>query len=212
VAALEQLTTAYADLVGLVGGLDGTDQWAPTGCAGWCVRDLVFHLLGDAQRALVALATPVDAPPDTTATTYWARWQPGTDDAQTELRMTRAAASAWSRFAPLAQLYAGTARAVLVAASRADLDAPVGTQGHVLTGHDLLRTLAVEAAVHHLDLVAHLDRLGPAAGSLSLVRETAEGLLGAAFPAGLDDRAVALVATGRRPAPPELADRLPLFG
>src|SRR4051812_7777231 len=32
-------------------------EWLPTGCAGWSVRDLVFHLRRDAQRALVALAS-----------------------------------------------------------------------------------------------------------------------------------------------------------
>ncbi|WP_330327939.1 maleylpyruvate isomerase N-terminal domain-containing protein [Streptomyces pseudovenezuelae] len=30
----------------------GTEEsWRPTGCAGWAVRDLVFHCAGDAQRA-----------------------------------------------------------------------------------------------------------------------------------------------------------------
>ncbi len=208
----DELATAYGALIGLVGGLDEADQWTPTGCAGWCVRDLVFHLLGDAQRALVALATPADDPPDTTATSYRAGWQPGTDGARTELRMTRSAASAWSRLAPLTDLYLGTARAVLVAAARADLAAPVRTQGHVLTGHDLLGTLVVEATVHHLDLVAHLDRDGPPRASLAVVRRTAEGLLGGPFPADLDDVAVALVTTGRAAAPAALAGRLPLFG
>ena len=31
-------------------------SWAPTGCTGWAVRDLVHHCWSDAQRALVALA------------------------------------------------------------------------------------------------------------------------------------------------------------
>ena len=207
-----ELTEAYGAALALVEGLTETDQWVPTGCAGWCVRDLVFHLLGDAQRALVALATPADTTPDTTWVSYWSAWQPGTEGAQTGLRTTRSVASAWSRLAPLVDLYAGTARAVLVAAGRADLDAPVATQGHVLTGHDLLRTLVVEVTVHHLDLVAQLDRPGPPPAGLAAVRATAEALLGAPFPAGLGDTAVALAATGRAAPPAGLADRLPLFG
>ncbi|WP_329273219.1 maleylpyruvate isomerase N-terminal domain-containing protein [Streptomyces pseudovenezuelae] len=50
----------------------GTEEsWRPTGCAGWAVRDLVFHCAGDAQRALAALRTPAAGPPDRGAVTYW---------------------------------------------------------------------------------------------------------------------------------------------
>ncbi|MGA5098627.1 maleylpyruvate isomerase N-terminal domain-containing protein [Streptomyces lavendulocolor] len=32
--------------------IDDEASWAPTGCTGWAARDLVFHCLTDAQRAL----------------------------------------------------------------------------------------------------------------------------------------------------------------
>jgi hypothetical protein len=57
-----------------------------------------------------------------------------------------------------------------VAADRVELTDPVKTQGWVLTVADLLSTLTVEAAVHHLDLVLRLDRPGPAAAPLAEVR------------------------------------------
>jgi len=62
---------------------------------------------------------------------------------------------------------------------------------------DLLSTLAVEAAVHHLDLVLRLDRPGPAAGPLAEVRRVLEGLLGRPLPAGWDDATAARRGTGR---------------
>src|SRR5690606_30865069 len=42
----------------------------PSGCAGWLVRDLVCHLVIDAQDVLVTLATPTEAEPTRNATTY----------------------------------------------------------------------------------------------------------------------------------------------
>jgi hypothetical protein len=79
--------------------------------------------------------------------------------------------------------------------------------------------LAVEAAVHHLDLIAALDRPGPGAGSLALVRETLDGLLGHPVPFDCDDRTWALIGTGRQAPTAEQraalgndADRLPLLG
>ena len=53
---------------------------------------------------------------------------------------------------------------------------------------DLLSTLTVEAAVHHLDLVLRLDRPGPAAGPLAEVRRVLEGLLGRPAAGGLGRR------------------------
>ena len=56
--------------------------WAPTGCAGWVVRDLVHHLHADAVRALVALHSPADGPADCDDVRYWADWgsDPDTDE------------------------------------------------------------------------------------------------------------------------------------
>jgi hypothetical protein len=41
------LSTAYRDVVAAVSDLDADEEWLPTGCAGWSVRDLVFHMRGD---------------------------------------------------------------------------------------------------------------------------------------------------------------------
>jgi hypothetical protein len=89
----------------------------------------------------------------------------------------------------------------------------------VLTGADLLSTLTVEAAVHHLDLVLRLDRPGPAAAPLAEVRRVLDGLLGRALPAGWDDVTAARRGTGREPLTAddrtELGDAagaFPLFG
>jgi uncharacterized protein (TIGR03083 family) len=212
------LDSAYAGAVGAVRDI-GDGEWRPTGCAGWSVRDLVFHLLGDAQRALVALATPAGAEPGTDAVSYWESWRPGTAEALADLRMTRIGASVYSTFPPLLDGYEETTRAVVHAARHTDPGLVVRTQGHTIRVEDLVRTLIVETAVHHLDLVVALDRPGPPAAALRTVRETLDALLGEATPVTWDDAAYARVGTGRAPLTADerlvlgpLADRFPLFG
>jgi len=181
------------------------------------VRDVVFHLLGDAQRALVSLLTPSDGPADRTAVTYWID-SPGQHDPDSRgLRATRTMASAWS-LPYLVETYVRTSTAALALAGRTPPDTLVATQGHVLTARDLVATFAVEAAVHHLDLVVELDRPGPRAEPLALVRQTLDGLLGRPVPVAWDDRTWALAGTGRRPLDAAErhafgadADRLPLL-
>ena len=56
---VDALRVAYTDLTALVGSLDEDTSWVATACAGWTVRDMVQHLLADAQRALVALARTI---------------------------------------------------------------------------------------------------------------------------------------------------------
>lgn len=73
------LRTAYGDLSNLAGSLTEREAWLSTGCTGWSVRDLVFHLLADAQRGLVALAVPVEGSPDRDAVTYWTDAPSGDD-------------------------------------------------------------------------------------------------------------------------------------
>lgn len=211
------LSVAYDDLALIAGSLDEPASWQPTGCAGWTVRDLVFHLLTDAQRALVALGTPATGPADRDAVSYWTT-APGAPDAESRgIRATRTMASAWT-LEHLTATYAETARAVVTLAARSPGDALVATQGHVLRIDDLLATLTVEAAVHHLDLVVALDRPGPGAAPLAVVRRTLDGLLGRFEPVGWDDATWARTGTGRRPLTGEEraalgpdADRLPLL-
>ena len=68
----ELLRTAYGGVAELLGGVavDG-DGWTPTGCRGWTVADLGYHLLGDARRALLALCSPTDRRPDSDSVRYW---------------------------------------------------------------------------------------------------------------------------------------------
>src|SRR3954453_11717366 len=48
----------------------------PPRAEAWNVKELLFHQLLDAQRALVALATPSQAEPDVDAVSYWAPFRP----------------------------------------------------------------------------------------------------------------------------------------
>ena len=194
---LDLLRTAYGDLSEALSAISADEQWAPTGCRGGTPVDLGHHLLGDARRALVALSSPAPGPADTDRVTYWRGWRPPAADDDEDLRRTRAAASMGLPYADLVRTYSDTTDAVLVSAGRVRPDEPVRTQGHVLAVDDLLSTLAVEAAVHHLDLVAHLGRPGPSADALGEVRRVLEGLLGRPLPAGWDDVTAARRGTGR---------------
>jgi hypothetical protein len=216
---LSLLTTAYGDLAAVLSSLTVEEGWQPTGCAGWTPVDLGFHLLSDARRALVALNTPAPGPVDTDAVSYWTAWRPPGPGDEEELWSTRIAASVHGGLRGIAGRYTETTTAVLVAAGRVDLDDPVGTQGRVLTGSDLLSTLTVEAAVHHLDLVLRLERPGPAAGPLAEVRRVLDGLLGRPLPESWDDVTAARRGTGREPLIPsdrtelgDAVDAFPLFG
>ena len=61
----------------------------------WAVRDLLFHLLCDAQRALVALDTPAAEAADRNAVTYRTDAPAGHDDPQSrQVRALRTMASA----------------------------------------------------------------------------------------------------------------------
>ncbi|MGY1649705.1 maleylpyruvate isomerase N-terminal domain-containing protein [Geodermatophilus sp. SYSU D01119] len=213
------LRATYADLAGLVTGLTPGEGDRPSGCSGWTVLDLTQHLLDDARRGLVALATPAGGPATTDAVVYWRSWQPTPEEDDGTAWRTRVRASTTGGLVHLAPLYAETAAAVCVTAGRVGATDLVGTQGRVLTAGDLCSTLAVEAAVHHLDLVAHLDRPGPGPGGLAEARRVLEGLLGGPLPAAWDDATAARRGTGREPltdadrtALGEAAGRFPLFG
>lgn len=217
---VEAVAAAYGGFGEVLREVDEAGSWEPTGCTGWAVRDLVFHCLEDVRRGLVALHTPAQAPPDRDAVSYWRDWAPGTAGAANGRRWARVSASMFLGFGQLRDLYLETAAALVVAARRADPCCRVATQGHVLTADDLLATLAVEATVHHLDLLVGLpDAPGPSPRGLACVRRTLDGLLGGRPPVGWDDVHYARAATGRvaltgaeREALGADADRFPLFG
>lgn len=216
--SLALLRTAYGDLAALLQDLTAEQAVRPTGCAGWAVLDLAQHLVFDARRGLVATATPAEGPADCDAVRYWGGWQQSRADADDDLWRTRVSASVAGGIAVLAEVYAETTAAVLVCAGRLARTDLVRTQGHVLAVEDLLSSLAVEACIHHLDLVRDLDRPGPGAGPLAEVRRVLTGVLGSALPDGWDDVTAARRCTGREPLRDtdrvELgarAERFPLF-
>src|SRR3954463_16295404 len=66
----------------------------PSGCTGWLVRDLVCHLIIDAQDVLITLVTPAETEPTRNALTYWhvSRTPPTGDDPLAALTVRLAAA------------------------------------------------------------------------------------------------------------------------
>lgn len=204
------LESAYAAFETAVATVDEEASWEATGCRGWAVRDLVFHVLCDAQRALVALHTPAPsgARPDRDAVSYWEGWGSDTEGDANGRRWTRVSGAMFRDWTQLATLHRETSAAARAAVRRSEPAALVATQGHVLTVADLASTLAVEATVHHLDLVAYLGRRpGPDVAALAEVRRVVEELVGP-FPADLDDVRVALLGTGR--ATPDDSERTAL--
>ena len=61
----------------MVSPLSGDDLLRPTRCRGWVVADLLFHVLCDAQRALVTFATPAPGPSDVDYVSYWQTFPSG---------------------------------------------------------------------------------------------------------------------------------------
>lgn len=196
--ALFALTVAYRQVTEIVRGRPDTELIGPTRCTGWSVLDVLYHVLLDAQRALIALATPDDRIADTDYISYWRSFPAARVGANEHARAVRIAASAF-RPTTLVQLWQETSAAAVHAARAADADLRVSTQQHVLALPDLLVTLAVEACVHALDLTVRVtDVPAPDPAPLALVRRTLDGLLGAGVTRpDWPDEEYALKGTGR---------------
>ena len=225
--ALTALGAAYGAVDELAGQLSRTDLLAFSRCRGWVVADVLFHLLCDAQRALVALASPVSGPPDKDFVSYWAGFAAESRDWVAGAWSVRQSAAAYRDGAGAVALWRETAPAAVRAAGRADPHGCVTTQGHVLAVPDLLATLASEAVVHHLDMTVELDAApGPDAQAVAVCVRTLDGLLGqdqshrpAGYPAGWTAEEYLLKGAGRLPLTPAdrialgfLAERFPLIG
>lgn len=216
----ETLRAAYRAFGDVVAAMDDDRSWLPTGCTGWSVRDLVFHCLCDAQRGLVALHSPTDRAVDRDAITYWQGWRADNVGAANGRRFTRVVASMFLQVDQLRELYLQTATAVLNAAPSATVEDRIETQGHVLTIGDLMRTLAVEATIHHLDMIVCLPAAPePSREGLAQVRWCLDGLWGRAAAATWSDAHYARMATGRTPMSQAEREQLgadathfPLFG
>ena len=221
-AARAQLAVAasYQAVTTDVERLDEAELAHPSRCVGWTRADLLYHLLLDAQRALVAFATPAPGAADVDFVSYWAPFRPGAKSYHAHARFVRRAACAYRSDLAISAQWSETAAAARYAAAALPAHAKVATQGHVMAAGDFLATLAVEATIHHLDLVAGDQHFaGPSGSGLAVARETFDGILGAPVRTGWDDVGYALKASGRvqltaddRACLGALADRFPLLG
>ncbi|GAA2662590.1 maleylpyruvate isomerase N-terminal domain-containing protein [Streptomyces lunalinharesii] len=219
---MDLFSRSWAALRAAVAALPDEDFARPSGCTGWLVRDLVCHLIIDAQDVLITLATPADTAPTRTALTYWdVTDAPPTGDDPLDALTVRLAA-AYEEPWLLKFHFDDVGSAAGRAAALADPDLLVGTRDEVFTAADYLTTYVLEWTLHHLDLIAHLPAAAPPpAEGLARARELLEGIAGAAFPASFSDADALLVGTGRRaPTDAERAElaaaggpagKLPLF-
>lgn len=70
------MAVSYQAVTDDVTKLDDDELARPSGCHGWSRGDLLFHMLLDAQRALVAFATPASGEADVDFISYWAPFVP----------------------------------------------------------------------------------------------------------------------------------------
>ncbi|MFD9725325.1 maleylpyruvate isomerase N-terminal domain-containing protein [Streptomyces sp. NPDC059072] len=215
---MDLFSRSWTALRAAVDELPDQDFERPSGCAGWLVRDLVCHLVIDAQDVLITLVTPAgDAEPTVDAVTYWKLVDPPTGEDPLDALVPRLAAAygepRWLKF-HLDDVGSAAGRAAVLA----DPTARVGTQGEVLTVADYLSAYVLEWTLHHLDLIMHLPSAPPPpAETLAAARSALEQIAGAPFPAAFPDRDALLVGTGRRTPTAEersalgtLGARLPL--
>ncbi|MFC7934840.1 maleylpyruvate isomerase N-terminal domain-containing protein [Streptomyces sp. NPDC057387] len=201
---MDAFTRSWSALLAAVAGLSDEDFARPSGCTGWLVRDLVCHLVIDAQDVLITLATPSAGEPTRDAVTYWRVVEPPTGDDPLDALTVRLAA-AYEQPGLLKFHLDDVGSAAGRAAALADPAGRVGTQGQVLAAGDYLSAYVLEWTLHHLDLIAHVPgAVGPPAEGLGRSRELLEGVVAATFPASFTDRDALLIGTGRR-APPAAA-------
>ena len=178
--------------------LSDQDWERPSGCTSWLVRDLVCHLIIDAQDVLITLVTPADTEPTADAATYWDLVEPPTGDDPLDALIPRLAA-AYGDPALLRFHFDDVGSAAGRAAELADPGVRVSTQDKVLTVGDYLSAYVMEWTLHHLDLIAHLPSAAePPAETLAAARASLEKIAGAPFPASFSDKDALLVGTGRR--------------
>ncbi|MFF7857881.1 maleylpyruvate isomerase N-terminal domain-containing protein [Streptomyces sp. NPDC007904] len=207
---MDLFSHAWTALRAAVAELPDEDFERPSGCAGWLVRDLVCHLVIDAQDVLITLVTPAGTEPTVDAVTYWKLVDPPTGEDPLDALIPRLAAAygepRWLKF-HLDDVGSAAGRA----AELADPGVRVGTRDEVLTTGDYLTAYVLEWTLHHLDLIARLPSAAePPAETLAASRAALERIAGTAFPASFSDSDALLVGTGRRT--PTDAERAALTG
>ncbi|MFJ4855051.1 maleylpyruvate isomerase N-terminal domain-containing protein [Streptomyces sp. NPDC088730] len=196
---MDDFSRSWTALLAAVAGLDDADFARPSGCTGWLVRDLVCHLVIDAQDILITLATPAATEPTRNAVTYWevADAPPTGEDPLDALTVRLAAAygEPWLLKFHLDDVGSAAGRAAGLAAP----DLGVSTRDEVYTVADYLSVYVLESTLHHLDLIAHLpDAADPPAEGLARARELLTAIAGTAFPPSFSDKDALLIGTGRR--------------
>ncbi|OIK00726.1 maleylpyruvate isomerase [Streptomyces sp. MUSC 14] len=215
---MDLFARSWTALRSAVAALPDEDFERPSGCAGWLVRDLVCHLVIDAQDVLITLVTPATGEPTVDAAGYWQPVEPPTGEDPLDALIPRLAA-AYGEPRLLAFHLDDVGSAAGRAAGLADPAARVRTRGEVLTVGDYLSAYVVEWTLHHLDLIAHLPSAPrPPTETLAAARTALEKIVGTAFPASISDADALLIGTGRREPTDaerdelgELAGNLPFF-
>ncbi|WP_327697264.1 maleylpyruvate isomerase N-terminal domain-containing protein [Streptomyces sp. NBC_00459] len=198
---MDLFSHSWTALLTTIAELPDEDFDRPSGCTGWLVRDLVCHLVIDAQDVLITLVTPApDAEPTVDAVTYWdVLTEPPTGDDPLDALIPRLAA-AYGDPALLKFHLDDVGSAAGRAARLADPAARVSTRDEVLTVEDYLSAYVLEWTLHHLDLIARLPHPArlPPAETLAAARALLEAIAGTPFPAAFSDTDALLVGTGRR--------------
>ena len=92
---MELFARAWSALRAAVAAVPHDDFGRASGCTGWLVRDLVCHLVIDAQDVLITLVTPAETEPTCGAVIYWdvAETPPTGDDPLDALNVELAGAA-----------------------------------------------------------------------------------------------------------------------
>ncbi|HEX2296499.1 MAG TPA: maleylpyruvate isomerase N-terminal domain-containing protein, partial [Actinomycetota bacterium] len=117
--AVTALDAEYAAIDAAVADLTEDDLLAPSGCRGWSRGDLLFHMLLDAQRALVTLHSPAPGPADTDYVSYWRGFSSSDEAARAHARFVRLSTAAHSSLQKLAGRWSETSGAARRAAASA---------------------------------------------------------------------------------------------
>ncbi|MDV3294264.1 MAG: maleylpyruvate isomerase N-terminal domain-containing protein [Brachybacterium paraconglomeratum] len=200
---MELFTTTWAALRRAVHELPEHAFALPSGCRGWLVRDLVGHLVIDAQDVLITLATPAENTPTADALSYWTPTPTPPDGTAPHDALTVRLAAAYEDPGLLRDHLEDLGGAAERAALLAEPDLPVATQGMSLTVRDYLHAYVLEWTLHHLDLLAHLGPedapAPPPVEGLAEARDMVERRLRLRLPAGWSDAEALRLATGRSP-------------
>ncbi|GAB2842317.1 maleylpyruvate isomerase N-terminal domain-containing protein [Actinoallomurus bryophytorum] len=214
---MDLFSRSWSALRTAVAELADEDFERPSGCTGWLVRDLVCHLVIDAQDVLITLVTPDEAEPTVDAVTYWNLVEPPTGEDPLDALIPRLAA-AYGEPRLLKFHLDDVGSAAGRAAELADPSVRVGTRDEVLTAGDYLSAYVLEWTLHHLDLIAYLPSAAdPPAETLAAARASLEKIAATPFPTSFSDQDALLIGTGRRTptdadksALGDLAAKLPL--